>query len=50
MRRLARPDHNAIHATDVLQTYHVLLHRGGFVPGYLDSLGRMAAYLAAVSA
>jgi hypothetical protein len=42
------PYHNATHAADVLQTLHMLLHRGGLVPGYADQLTVMACYVAAV--
>lgn len=42
------PYHNATHAADVLQTLHVILHRGGLVPHYADPLLLLAAYLAAV--
>ena len=42
------PYHNSTHATDVLQTLHVLLHRGGLVPGYADPITLLACYLAAI--
>lgn len=42
------PYHNSTHAADVLQTMHVLLHRGGLVPGYADPMTLMACYLAAI--
>ena len=42
------PYHNCTHAADVLQTMHVLLHRGGLVPGYADPLSLLACYLAAI--
>ena len=44
------PYHNATHASDVLQTLNVIIHRGGLVPGYVDPLYLMAALLSAVSA
>ncbi|GFH22595.1 3'5'-cyclic nucleotide phosphodiesterase [Haematococcus lacustris] len=37
------------HAADVVQTMHMLLTRGGLMPGYADHLTQLAAYLAAVS-
>ena len=43
------PYHNATHAADVLQSLHVVLHRGQLVQHYTDPVGLMAAYLAAVS-
>jgi hypothetical protein len=46
---LDNPYHNCIHASDVLQTMHVLLRRGGLVPGYVDPVTHMACLLAAVS-
>ena len=43
------PYHNAIHAADVLQTFHVLLMRGGLVPTCVTSdLVHLACYLAAI--
>ena len=42
------PYHNATHAADVLQTLHVLLHAAQLHVHYLDPLGLLAAYLAAV--
>jgi hypothetical protein len=42
------PYHNSIHASDVLQTMHVMMHRGGLAPGYVDPLTMMAAYTAAI--
>lgn len=42
------PYHNAMHAADVLQTFHVIINRGGMVPGYVDPLHMMACYSAAV--
>ena len=41
------PYHNALHATDVLQTLHAILHRGG-VAHYLDDVGLLACYVAAI--
>jgi hypothetical protein len=35
-------------AADVLQTLHVLLHRGGLVPGYVDPPTLLACYVAAI--
>ena len=42
------PYHNRTHAADVLQTMHVILHRGGLVPGYADPITLLACYLAAI--
>lgn len=42
------PYHNCTHAADVLQTYNVIIHRGGLMPGYVDPLHLMACYSAAV--
>ncbi|EFJ48932.1 3'5'-cyclic nucleotide phosphodiesterase [Volvox carteri f. nagariensis] len=42
------PYHSKIHAADVLQSLHVIIHRGGLSPGYVDPLTLMACYLAAV--
>ncbi len=44
------PYHNATHATDVLQTLHVLIHGGQLHVHYVDPLGLFAAYWAAVRA
>ena len=41
------PYHSALHATDVLQTLHAILHRGG-VAQHLDDVGLLAAYFAAI--
>ncbi|GFH09543.1 3'5'-cyclic nucleotide phosphodiesterase [Haematococcus lacustris] len=41
-----QPYHNKIHAADVLQTLHVVLTRGGLVPGYADPLTLLACLLA----
>lgn len=40
--------HNAMHATDVLQSVHVLLHSGGLVGTYADPLTLLGCYLAAI--
>lgn len=44
----ANPYHNKTHASYVLQTMHVLIHRGGMIPGYVDPLTHVGCYLAAV--
>ncbi|KAG2443397.1 hypothetical protein HXX76_001757 [Chlamydomonas incerta] len=44
----ANPYHSKTHAADVLQSLHVLIHRGGLAPGYVDPLSLMACYLAAI--
>jgi hypothetical protein len=41
--------HNSRHAASVLHTLHVLLTKGGMVPGYVDSLTHLAAFLAAIT-
>lgn len=46
--------HNRLHAADVLQSTHLILHEGGMMatsssPGYVDDLTLLACYLAAVS-
>jgi hypothetical protein len=43
------PYHNATHASDVLQTMHCIITRGGLMPGYVDPMHLMACYTAAVS-
>ncbi|KAF5839155.1 hypothetical protein DUNSADRAFT_1468 [Dunaliella salina] len=45
---LRNPYHNATHAADVLQTLHVIMHRGAMVPQFADRLSVMAALLAAI--
>eukprot|EP00195_Chlamydomonas_chlamydogama_P016231 CAMPEP_0202895694 /NCGR_PEP_ID=MMETSP1392-20130828/4846_1 /ASSEMBLY_ACC=CAM_ASM_000868 /TAXON_ID=225041 /ORGANISM="Chlamydomonas chlamydogama, Strain SAG 11-48b" /LENGTH=1234 /DNA_ID=CAMNT_0049580803 /DNA_START=259 /DNA_END=3963 /DNA_ORIENTATION=- len=45
---LDNPYHNSMHAADVLQSMHVLLHRGGLVPGYARPVEVFACYLAAM--
>lgn len=42
------PYHNAVHAADVLQTLHVIIHAAQLHVHYLDHLGLLAAYYAAV--
>ncbi|KXZ51295.1 hypothetical protein GPECTOR_13g782 [Gonium pectorale] len=42
------PYHNSTHAADVLQTLHVLLRGSGLREHYLDRLGLLAAYFAAI--
>lgn len=42
------PYHNKRHAADVLQSMHVIMHRGGMAPGYVDQPTMLAAYLAAI--
>lgn len=42
------PYHNATHASDVLQTMHCIITRGGLMPGYVDPMHLMACYTAAV--
>lgn len=42
------PYHCATHAADVLQTLHVILHRGGFVPGYACPESLLSCYLSAI--
>ncbi|GLC59059.1 hypothetical protein PLESTB_001439000 [Pleodorina starrii] len=44
---LDNPYHNAVHAADVLQTLHVIVHGARLHVHYLDPLGLLAAYLAA---
>ncbi|KAG2496426.1 hypothetical protein HYH03_005650 [Edaphochlamys debaryana] len=42
------PYHNATHAADVLRSLHVLLHGAQLTVHYLDPLGLLGAYLAAI--
>ncbi|GFR47060.1 hypothetical protein Agub_g8745 [Astrephomene gubernaculifera] len=42
------PYHNATHAADVLQTLHAIAHGGQLSAHYLDPLGLLAAYFAAI--
>ncbi|KAG2436688.1 hypothetical protein HXX76_006216 [Chlamydomonas incerta] len=42
------PYHNATHAADVLQTLHVIIHGAQLHVHYLDKLGLLAAYFAAI--
>ncbi len=44
------PYHNKVHAADVVQSMHIILKRGGLVPGYADPLTHLACLLAAVRA
>jgi len=44
----SNPYHNATHAADVLQTFSVIINRGGLTPGYVDPLSMLACYSAAV--
>ncbi|KXZ49452.1 hypothetical protein GPECTOR_21g678 [Gonium pectorale] len=44
----SNPYHNATHAADVLRSLHVLLHGARMTAHYLDPLGLLAAYFAAV--
>ncbi|GLI63026.1 hypothetical protein VaNZ11_005886 [Volvox africanus] len=44
----SNPYHNSTHAADVLQTLHMLVRGAGLTPHYLDPLGLMAAYFAAI--
>ncbi|GFH30816.1 phosphodiesterase, partial [Haematococcus lacustris] len=41
------PYHSKTHAADVLQTYNLILKRGGLIPGYVDPLTHVACLLAA---
>lgn len=43
------PYHCKVHAADVLQTYHVILTKGGFVGSYVDPIRHLGCYMAAAS-
>ena len=40
--------HNREHASDVLQTFHIMIRRSGLYPHYVDPLTHLACYLAAI--
>ncbi len=42
------PYHNSRHAADVLQSFHMILHHGGLMPGYVDQQALLACYLTAI--
>ena len=43
------PYHNRIHASDVLQSLHVLVVRGGLAQyGYCDEVAQLSCYISAV--
>ncbi len=45
----SNPYHNARHAADVLQTLHMVMHRGGLMPGYVaDPHTVLSCYLTAI--
>ena len=44
----SHPYHNNVHASDVLQTLHMVLTWGGLVPHYADPLTQLACYISAV--
>ncbi len=46
----ANPYHNQVHAADVLRSLHVLLRAARLNTHYVDRLGLLAAYFAAVGA
>jgi hypothetical protein len=47
-RSRAAAYHSAVHAADVLQTLHMLLHEGHLTSHYADPLCLFAAYVAAI--
>ncbi len=43
------PYHCRIHAADVLQTFHVIITRGGFTHAYVDPIRHLACIIAAAA-